>query len=757
MMGLIQKRLQWSGKRVERQLGAELRGAGGADRVNPSGISRPCRRVKIQSTIIQLIPTLADWVRALILVSVVLLASLGKSDAQWKQLNVGGPWQVWGVAVIDSTEFAGTYAGIYRSTDGGQSWTNVDGAFGSCFVQKGSEILAGTYYGVRRSTDDGITWMNPDSALTSNIQHMVVKDSVIYAGGGGMFRSTDDGTTWTAIENGMVYGQTNVTGLALVGTKLFASTLSGVCETTDGGNEWSTVIGTGSTNDATTCIATYDSTVLVGWVGGIIRSTDAGNTWSGTNAPPYSGEVYSVVMDSAYSYIGTGEGVLICTDRGATWKNTGSGLPVAQVFSVAVTDTDLYATSFANGVYASTDNGANWTYAANGIVGSDITSLSGDGSNVYAVFNLDSVFSSTDNGNSWVADTGLKGAYQINEVTAIGTHVYAAAANGTFVSSDSGKTWDTLNRPAHALVQSGTNLIAASGRVYFSTNGGVSWLLANNSPYGILYLAATGSSVFAAGYYGIYRSTDSGESWVVVDSNLVQISSLAASDSIVVAGRWIMPTPLTDTIPPPPGGLFLSTDNGQTWSSFVNGLSRYQAPQVLAVALHGGDVFAGLTSQGQGGAYYASMFYTSTIHRDHWINTGQGLPLLGISSIYINDSSIFVGIIHEGGIWRAPLSQVTAIEHSQGPGVPQSIHLSQNYPNPFNPSTTIDYSIPTRSRVVLTVYNILGEKVETLVDAFQQAGEHSVNFNASRLASGVYFYRLTEGAHSIAMKMLLLK
>ena len=675
--------------------------------------------------------------------------------AQWSQLNVGSPWQVWGVAVIGSTEFAGTGAGIYRSTDGGESWTNVNSAFTDCFLQKGSEIFAGFTGGVLKSTDDGIAWTDPNSSLNANILHMIVKDSVIYAGGSGIFRSTDDGATWTASENGLELGPVN--GLAQVGTKLFAATGAGVIESTNGGNSWSTATGTGSANDMTSSIAAYDSTILVGWGGGIIRSTDGGNTWiwPGTDGPSYSGTVFSIVMDSAYSYIGTEYGVMVSADRGATWKSISTGLPVNKVLSLAVADTDLYATSFSDGVYASTDNGANWTHAANGIVGSDITSISGEGSNVYAVFNLDSVFSSTDNGNTWVEDTGLKGAYQINGVTVIGTNVYATAANGTFVSPDSGKTWDTLNCPARAIVQSGTNLVAASGRVYFSTNRGVSWLPANNSPYGIGCLAATGTNVFAAGYYGIYRSTDNGEDWNEIDGNLINITSLAASGSTVVAGRYIPPVPLTDSIPPPPGGLFLSTDNGQTWSSYVNGLSGYGYPQVWAVALHGMDVFAGLTDQGA--PNYPSMFYSSSINREDWINTEQGLPLLGISSIYINDSSIFVGIIHEGGIWRAPLSQVTGIEQPEKPAIPTVIQLKQNYPNPFNPTTTIDYFIPTRSHVTLTVYNILGEKLATLVDGIQQAGNHTVSFNASRLASGVYFYRVKTGSYTGTKKMLYLK
>lgn len=83
--------------------------------------------------------------------------------------------------------------------------------------------------------------------------------------------------------------------------------------------------------------------------------------------------------------------------------------------------------------------------------------------------------------------------------------------------------------------------------------------------------------------------------------------------------------------------------------------------------------------------------------------------------------------------------------------------LQQNFPNPFNPSTTIHYALPHRSRVTLTAFNPLGQRVATLVQAEQEAGNHEVKFDASGLASGVYFYRMIADDYVATKKLLLLK
>lgn len=89
--------------------------------------------------------------------------------------------------------------------------------------------------------------------------------------------------------------------------------------------------------------------------------------------------------------------------------------------------------------------------------------------------------------------------------------------------------------------------------------------------------------------------------------------------------------------------------------------------------------------------------------------------------------------------------------------LPRSFTLKNAYPNPFNPTTTIDYSIPEAEDVRLTVYNLVGQKISTLVNEKQSAGTYQINFDAGQLSSGIYFYRLEAGRQVRVKKMTLLK
>ncbi len=91
-------------------------------------------------------------------------------------------------------------------------------------------------------------------------------------------------------------------------------------------------------------------------------------------------------------------------------------------------------------------------------------------------------------------------------------------------------------------------------------------------------------------------------------------------------------------------------------------------------------------------------------------------------------------------------------------GIPNSVELQQNYPNPFNPSTSINFGVPTSGKVTLEVFDVLGRKVATLINAENRvAGRHTINFDAQNLASGMYIYRLQAGNSVLTKKLTLIK
>ena len=105
---------------------------------------------------------------------------------------------------------------------------------------------------------------------------------------------------------------------------------------------------------------------------------------------------------------------------------------------------------------------------------------------------------------------------------------------------------------------------------------------------------------------------------------------------------------------------------------------------------------------------------------------------------------------------KSPVN-VTVVTSSELENLPTEFTLNQNYPNPFNPTTVINYDIPEATNVVLTVYNMLGQKMTTLVNENKSAGRYSINFDATLFSSGVYIYRLEAGQFVSTKKMMLIK
>ncbi|KAA3619566.1 MAG: T9SS C-terminal target domain-containing protein [Calditrichaeota bacterium] len=127
-----------------------------------------------------------------------------------------------------------------------------------------------------------------------------------------------------------------------------------------------------------------------------------------------------------------------------------------------------------------------------------------------------------------------------------------------------------------------------------------------------------------------------------------------------------------------------------------------------------------------------------------------GVSLNNLSAGYVHNS-------FDWGIFDEFSSIVTSLNDDTRGTVPAQFALHQNYPNPFNPTTTIEFSLPKSSFVMLQVYNLLGTEVATLLETHKPAGKHVVSFDAMALASGIYYYTLTTGDFKQSRKMLLLR
>jgi len=150
--------------------------------------------------------------------------------------------------------------------------------------------------------------------------------------------------------------------------------------------------------------------------------------------------------------------------------------------------------------------------------------------------------------------------------------------------------------------------------------------------------------------------------------------------------------------------------------------------------------------------------YDFTITTDTWNSVDIPLSTYSNLGLTLNDIHQFK-FVGNGTVFLDNLyftSTLTSVEEITDV-VPKAYTLKQNYPNPFNPTTKISFSVPEANNVKLVVYNLLGQKVATLVNQFVNAGSYNVNFDATDLPSGTYVYSITAGNFSSVKKMMLLK
>jgi len=204
-----------------------------------------------------------------------------------------------------------------------------------------------------------------------------------------------------------------------------------------------------------------------------------------------------------------------------------------------------------------------------------------------------------------------------------------------------------------------------------------------------------------------------------------------------------------------------------SWSSLGSGLTGSNAG-VFALADYDGRLFCGgsFTVAGATPSNYIAMW-----DGDSWYPLGSGLgndwPYVNALTTYDNKLVVGGDFALAGGkpsafiaLWTK--GYPTDVSEDDKFSLPANYQLSQNYPNPFNPSTTIEFDLPRRSHVSVTVYNVLGREVSRLINRELPIGNHQITWDGStdsgaHASTGVYFYRIKAAGHDETKKMLLLK
>jgi hypothetical protein len=249
----------------------------------------------------------------------------------------------------------------------------------------------------------------------------------------------------------------------------------------------------------------------------------------------------------------------------------------------------------------------------------------------------------------------------------------------------------------------------------------------------------------------VFKSTDQGQTWSFTDTPLATggpfygIRTLAFADSLTgFAGSFQNVYDKNATT------LVKTTDGGLSWRAVT---SLTIEPSTLQYVPHTNNATI-VASSGQGFAY-------SNDAGDTWKIAASTQPTFSLSFASPRAGWATSQFFVPGKILKL-LNDLSTAVAERPTAQPEGFHLAQNYPNPFNPSTIIQYELPKSAQVRLAIYNLLGEKIRTLVDASESAGIKQTTWDGrdehgQRVSNGIYLYRLDAGTFSMTRRLLLMK
>ena len=565
--------------------------------------------------------------------SVQKTAADSQNDIEWDKgswTQTKGPYGGTITSLYATPEgvlFVGTLGvGIFRSTDGGDTWVPAsEGLRVSSYnrlssiralTQKGNTLYAGTDGGLFYSINGGDSWQQLTHFQNDwGIPEIATIGETFYIrriGQENAFFSNDNGKSWTQIDGSLtIWGGTR---LLANGTTLFAQTRHHVFRLKAGENSWTKLIikypWTKTTvesdvtkfavSDEIICAATTD--------GGLFRSTDMGDSWQSIKPQAmqdFDGEL--AVMGNTVFWIGNGQ-IFRSTNAGASWTMFNANSVNQGILSItALSEKILYVGTY-NGVFRSRDGGESWMKINTGIIGGDVQNLVCFENTLYIV-RSDGIVKSVDGGDSWrPVNEGLGGSYGATlarqgiidndwaTLTVSGDELYAAMNEnnsswwitypGIYGMAEDGNSWlpiQTNMQSSNGKISSVYQLVVSEETFYVvgSTGQGVRfcrWRMGENlwTDLGQKVLrgggfAVSGKTVYLEGNDGkLLHSINEGDTWTDVSQNLPNWKQRFAQTFRTDLYNLVF---VGETIYAKSGdGVFRSIDGGETWTSIDAGL-----------------------------------------------------------------------------------------------------------------------------------------------------------------------------------------
>jgi photosystem II stability/assembly factor-like uncharacterized protein len=666
------------------------------------------------------------------------------------------------IATGDGDGGANYSIGVLKSTTGGFSW-NTTGL--SYQVSQGLRVykmvmspvnpdilVTVSNFGIHRTTNGGVNWTQVITNSMRDIEYHPSNPNIIYAAGTVFFKSTDAGVTFTQTGTGIPTTGINrlALGVSPAGANYVYALASasansgffGFYRSTDAGETFvetmnsPNILGYNADGSSTGGQGTYDLCVAVSPINVNEVFTGGINIWKSTNA----GDNFECNTHWVY-------------------PSTSWGYVHADVHTLDFVGNDLF-TGTDGGLFKSTNFGANWIDLSAGLATTQFYRFGG------TPMNPDLLIGGTqDNGT--------------NRYTGVWTHVLGA--DGMEAAIDY-----TTENIMYACIQNGGLRRSMNGGNSFSSivnniTGTGAWV----TPY---VLDPVDPQTIYAGYQDVWESTDRGSVWKkLTEYNGASFRSLAiakSNNNYIYAGTYTT--------------IYKTTDKGYTWKDITTGLPGNSKTYIYVSSSNPNEVWVTLSGYTAG-----EKVYYSPNGGDSWENISGTLPNLPANTIiYLDPDRLFLGMdvgvfyrdktmtdwepfmtnlpnvkisefeIHEGtnkiraatygrGIWESPIPPMVG-NITGGNNIPQIYKLYQNYPNPFNPQTIIRFDIASKSNVTLTVFNILGQEVRTLINSEVTSGEKSVVWDGKNnygtiVNSGIYIYELRAGDYRDSKKMVFMK